>query len=172
MKIKSQISGIICSFFLTMMAVNLSAQNFGYVDTQAIVQEMPEVKEANANIETFRNQLLKKGKDKLEALQTKYVELEKKQGRGEISPLQLEEEGAKLETEKQALIRFEQESQQSILSKSEKLLKPLRDRIQNAIDQVASENGYTYIFDYSTGFVLYADSAADVGNKVRSKLGM
>jgi len=169
MKNNSRLSVIICCFFLT---VSLNAQTLGYVDTQAIVQEMPEVKEANANIETFRNQLMKKGKDKLAALQNKYAELEKKQSRGEISPLQLDEQGAKLESEKQELIKFEQESQQNILSKSEKLLKPLRDRIQSAIDQVAAENGYSYIFDYSTGFLLYADQSVDVGNLVRAKLGM
>lgn len=169
MNTKSQIFILLFSFFA---AFNLSAQKVGYVDTQAIVQEMPSVKEANANIETYRNQLQKKGRDKLSALQNKYMELEKKQGRGEISPLQLEEQAAKLEAEKQELMKFEQESQQSIISKSEKLLTPLREKIQNAIDEVAAENGYLYIFDYSTGFVLYADSSVDVGNLVRAKLGM
>ena len=52
------------------------------------------------------------------------------------------------------------------------MFKPLRDKIQTAIDQVAAENGYAFIFDYSTGFVLYADSSTDVSNLVRAKLGM
>ena len=37
---------------------NLNAQNFAYVNTQEILQTLPAVKEANANIETFRNQLI------------------------------------------------------------------------------------------------------------------
>ena len=44
--------------------------------------------------------------------------------------------------------------------------------LQSAIDAVASENGYAYIFDYSTGFVLYADASTDVSSLVKSKLGL
>lgn len=158
--------------FALFATLSLSAQNFGYVNTQELIQSIPEVKEANSNIETFRNQLQKKGQDMIKNLQTKYAGLEQKRERGELSPKQIETEAEKLRAEEQQIMTFEQESQQQILKKSEDLLQPLRNKIQTAIDQVASENGYTYIFDYSTGFVLYGDQSADVSNLVRAKLGM
>jgi len=133
---------------------------------------MPEVKEANSNIETFRNQLQKKGQDMIKGFQAKYAALEKKRERGELSPKQLEEEALKLGEEEQQIRQFDQDSQQKIVQKSEVLLQPLRTKIQEAIDQVAAENGYAYIFDYSTGFVLYADQSTDVSTLVRAKLGM
>ena len=151
---------------------SLNAQKFGYVNTQELIQSIPEVKEANANIETFTKQLQKKGQDMLKGLQAKYASLEQKQGRGEISRLDLEKEGEKLKAEEQQLIQFEQDSQQKIVAKSETLLTPLREKIQSAIDAVAAENGFVYIFDYSTGFVLYADQSTDVSALVRAKLGM
>ena len=148
----------------------VSAQKFGFVNSQALIQDIPEVKEANSNIETYRNQLQKKGQEMLKSLQTKYQELERQQGQGEISPKQLEEEAAKLKQEEQAILAFEQDSQQKILKKSEALLSPLRDKIQKAIDEVAAENNYDYIFDYSSGFVLYADKSTDVSELVKAKL--
>jgi len=158
--------------FALLSFTGLDAQKFGYVKTQELIQSIPEVKEANANIETFTKQLQKKGQDMLKGLQAKYADLEQKQGRGEISRMDLETEGQKLKEEEAQLIQFEQESQQKIVNKSETLLKPLRNRIQTAIDEVAAENGFAYIFDYSTGFVLYADQSTDVSALVKAKLGM
>jgi outer membrane protein len=157
-------------FFIS--AISMYGQKFGYVDTQVLLMDMPDVKEANSNIETFTTQLQKKGQDMIKALQAKAQDLERKQGQGEISPLQLETEAQKLKDEETAIIKFEQESQQKIMKKREDLLTPLRTRIQTAISNVATENGYAYIFDLSTGFVLYAEKSTDVGTLVKAKLGL
>ena len=153
-------------------ALTMNAQKFGYINSQILIQEIPEVKEANSNIETFRTQLQKKGQEMMQTLQTKAQDLERRRAQGEISPIQLEEEAAKLQQEEQTILAFEQESQQKILKKSEDLLTPIRDRIQKAIDEVASENSFNYIFDSSAGFVLYADESTDVTELVKAKLGM
>lgn len=158
--------------FLLAFAPEANAQKIGYVNTAELIQQIPEVKESNSKIETYKNQLLKKGQEMLTALQGKYQELERKQAAGEISPKQLEVEAQALKAEEAKILEFEQSSQQKILEKNEKLMKPLRDRIQKAIDDVAAENGYTYIFDYSTGFVLYADNSVDVSQLVKAKLGL
>jgi len=151
---KNLITLLLVVFSLT-LSNDVAAQKFGYVNTQDLLQTLPSVKEANVNIDTYRNQLLKKGQEMLQALQGKYQALE--QTRDNYSPVQLEAEIAKLKAEEQ---------------KSESLLKPIRDKIQKAIDDVATENGYTYIFDFSTGFVLYADQSSDVSGLVKAKLGL
>jgi outer membrane protein len=147
-------------------------QKFAYINTQEILSNLPEVQQANSNIETFRNQLISLGQQKLESLQKKYKELEGKQNRGELSPVQLEEESKKLKTEEEQLQKFDQESQQKIMKKSEELLKPIRDKVQKAIDDVAKENGYEFIFDASMGFILYADESTNISDKVKAKLGI
>ncbi len=146
------------------------AQKFAYINTQAILTELPEVKQANANIETYRNQLISLGQKKLEALQKKYQELAQK--KDHYSPIQLEEESAKLKKDEEALQKFDMESQQKIMKKSEELLKPIRDKVQGVIDQVAKEGGYQFVFDASMGFILYADESTDIGASVRAKLGI
>ena len=158
--------------FALVLSLQVQAQKYGYVDTQKIITELPQVKEANANIETYKTQFQKKGQEMLQGLRTKYQDLAKKRERGELSPLQLDEEANRLKEKEGELAKFEQESQKKIYEKSETLLSPIREQIQNAIDAVAAEKGLDYIFDYSTGFVLYADPSTDISDLVRAKLSM
>lgn len=163
---------IILGLFFTFAAFAANAQKFGIVNSQEIIQALPEVKEASANIETFGNQLQKKYQQMITSLQTKYQELERKQAQGEIAPKQLEEEAKLLKEEEMKLAQFEQSSQNQIVEKQNTLMKPIMDKINAAIEEVAKENGYTYIFDGSVGFVLYADESTDVSPLVKAKLGL
>jgi len=163
----------ILTFVLLMSAgLQVQAQKFGYVNSQELIQGMAEVKEANASIETYKAQLQKKGQEMVQSLQSKYQSLEQKKNQGELSPKQLEVEGQGLQSEEVKIAQFEQESQQKIIDKSETLLKPIRDKIQNAINAVANENGYTYIFDASLGMILYAEDSTDVTALIKAKLGL
>ena len=157
---------------MTLTAGIASAQKVGYVDSQALISEMPAVKEANAEIETLKSQMQKKGQAMVTALETKIKDLQGKESRGELSRVQIETESANLQAEQKKIADFEQNSQQQIFKKSEELLGPIQDKIQAAIDMVAKEKGYTYIFDASMGIILYADPTTDVTPLVKAKLGM
>lgn len=157
---------ILISFFV----LTASAQKLAYVNSQMILSEMSEVKQANSNLETFRNQLMNLGQMRVESLQKKYQELELKQQRGELSPKQLEEETAKLKNDEEEIMRFEQDSQRRIREKNEELFQPILEKVQNAIDEVAKEEAYTYVFDSGSGFILYADETTDITVKVLEKI--
>lgn len=150
----------------------VSAQKFGYINSQALLAEMPEVKQADANLEALQKQLQKKGQQMLTSLQSKYQELQRKEQQGELSPKQLEEEAKKLKEQETELAKFEQDMQKQLLEKKETLLAPIIEKVNQAIQDVAAENGYTYIFDASVGVILYADESTDVSSKVKAKLGI
>lgn len=150
----------------------VSAQNFSFVNTADVLQSLPEVKQANSELETYRNQLINLGQKRVETLRSKYADLEQRQAQGNISPVQLEQETAALKDEEQQIMAFEQESQQKIVAKSEELLGPIRDKVQKAIDDVAKENNYSYVFDNSSGFILYGDETVNITSKVKTKLGL
>lgn len=162
----------IVTLTITLLALSLSAQKFGYINSQALIGEIPQVREANAELETIKKQYEKQGQDKVTSLQTKYQALERKQAQGEISPKQLEVEAQALKQEELEIAKFQQDIQQKLYEKSETLLKPIRDKIQTAIDDVANANGYTYIFDRSMGIILYAEESTDISGLVKAKLGM
>ena len=153
---------------MTLGATSVGAQKFGYVDTEVIVAELPQVKEANTNIETLKNQLTKKGQEMIQDLQTKYQDLQTKQN--EISPKLLNEETEKLKQMEADIATFEKESQAKVYAKSQELLAPIQEKINTAIKAVASEMGYQYIFDLRAGNILYADEATNVSKLVAEKL--
>lgn len=162
--------GLVLVAILVMTTAIAHAQKLGYVNSQAILAELPEVKQAEANLEAHKNAMQKKGQQMVQNLQKKYGELQQKEQRGEMSPKQLEEEAKGLKAEEQKIAQYEQQMQQEIMQKQEKLLKPILDKVKAAIDAVATEKGYAYIFDAVGGFILYADEKNDVSALVKAKL--
>ncbi|MDX1684862.1 MAG: OmpH family outer membrane protein [Saprospiraceae bacterium] len=150
----------------------LEAQKFGYVNSQALLAEMPEVKQAEANLDALKKQLQKKGQQMLTDLETKYKELQRKEAQGELSPKQIESEAQKIKEEESKIARFEQDMQQQLMKKQEELMQPVIDKVNTAISNVAEEGGYEYIFDAVGGFILYADESNDVTAQVKAKLGL
>jgi len=164
---------VILSFFLLIsIHFGVNAQKIGFINTQEMLALLPEVKQANSDIEVMKAMFQKKGQDMVQSLQVKYQELQKKQQTGELAPVEIEKQAAFLKIEEGQLGEFEKGSQQKIYEKSEELLKPIQDKVNQAIKDVASENGFLYIFDSSQGLVLYADPTADASKLVKAKLGI
>lgn len=164
LKVTSLLILLSCAAFTT------QAQKFGYLSSASILQDMPEVKQADATLEALQKQLQKKGQGMVEQLQKDYQAAQEKIGRGELSPKQQEEEGAKLEAKQAEIQKFEQDMQKQVQDKRNELMTPILDKINKAIQDVAKENGYTFIFD--EGVLLYKEASGDVTNLVRAKLGM
>jgi len=166
---KLKIVSIASTLFIVFFSItSISAQKFGVVDTEKIISELPEVKQANSNIEALKAQLTKKGQDMLKNLQTKYQALQEKQN--ELSPNQIKLENESIKKDQETLQAFEQESKNKIMKKSEELLSPVQERINEAIKTVATEKELTYIFDLSQGLILYNDDAVDVSTLVVAKM--
>lgn len=168
---KNWIKYLALAVFTLTMSAQLDAQKFGYINSKALLAEMPEVKQANSNLEALQKQLQKRGQQMLQSLQTKYQDLQRKEQQGELSPKQLEEEAKMLKQQEEEIAKFEQDMQKQLVEKENQLLQPILEKVNNAIRKVAADNGYTYIFDASLGFILYADESTDVTNLVKAELG-
>lgn len=155
---------------LIFASVTLQAQKFGYLNSAAILAEMPEVKQAEANLEALQKQLQKKGQSMVEKLQEDYANIQRRIEAGDLSPKQQQEEATKLEERQQEIAEFEQNMMQQIQGKRDELLEPIYERVNNAIQEVAQENDYQFIFDQ--GVLLYYEESQDVSNLVKAKLGL
>jgi outer membrane protein len=166
--------GILLTIAMVVALVSAQAQaKFGFTNSGAILSQMPEVKSAETDIETFGKQLQKQGQTMVEALQNKYQDLAKREKAGELSPKQLNDEQTRLKTDEEAIGKFEQDMQTKVLEKRELKLQPILDKVNKAIADVAKENGYSYIFDASnSAVILYADESTDVTKLVKTKLGI
>lgn len=156
--------------FFTVFVVQAQAQKFAYVNSQELLQDLPEVKAADAEIKTLQQQMQKKGQEMFQSYQAKAMDLQQKRDAGELSPKQLEEEAQKLGADEEAIRSFETEMQTSIMKKQQELLAPIQNKVNTAIEEVAKSEGYTMVFDSSAGGLMYADESVDITSKVKGKL--
>jgi outer membrane protein len=154
---------------LVASTASIQAQKFGFANSQEILGEMPEVKQAEANLEALQQQLQKRLQASIEQLQADYLDIQQKIERGELSPRQQEVEAQTLQERQQKLAGEEQDMVNQIQSKREELLEPIYKRVNDAIAEVAKEKEYTFIFDQAV--LLYYEEAMDVSTDVRTKLG-
>lgn len=161
----------LCAVLAT--ATGLQAQNtvkLGHIDRQALMLMLPERKAAEAKMQEFAKTL----DDRLKAMGQEY--------QTKVTDAQSKAE-TMTKTEQQVAMREIQELEQRIsdaqdkakedLSKQEnELLAPMVDRTNKAIKDVADENHFTYIFDSSTGMVLYTGGGTDIMPLVKAKLGI
>lgn len=159
------------ALFLTVgLASSLTAQKFGYVNSALILAELPAVRAAEADLEALQKQLRKRGQDMVQQFQADVAALEEQVGKGELSPQQQQTEAGKLEKRQQEIGAMEQQMVQDLQDKRTKLLEPIYDSVNEAIEEVAKENGYTFVFDQQV--LLYAIESEDLTAAVKAKLGM
>lgn len=154
----------------TLMVSTGYSQKFGYCNSTALLLEVPEVKEADSELQGFQTQLTKKGQEMVQALQAKADELKRKIDQGTISPKDQETQSAKLAEEEAAISKYEQEVYQKLSTKRQELYQPILDRVNEAMKAVAVENGFVFVFDTNANVLLYADESLDVTKLVKEKL--
>ncbi|NNE29357.1 MAG: OmpH family outer membrane protein [Saprospiraceae bacterium] len=146
------------------------AQKYGYVNSQQILAEMPDVKQMEANLEALGSQLQKKGEQMLVTYKQKEENAIREKEKGTLSPVQEETLLKELQTTQGEIMKFEQEMQNKIVEKRNELLGPIYEKINTAIKDVAADQGYSMIFDSQV--LLYAEETVNITTEVKSKLGI
>ncbi len=106
----------------------------------------------------------------VEKLQTDYATVQQKMERGELSPKDQETEAARLKTMEEEVGKFEQDMMKQLQTKRDELLQPIYSKVNQAINDVAKENGFQFIFDQ--GVLLFAEESQNIGPLVKTKLGI
>lgn len=156
--------------FLVIALQTSQGQNFCYVNSQAILAEMPEVKQADTTLETLQKTLQQQLQASADKLQADYLAIQQKVEKGELAPTQQEEEAKKLQELQSQLSVDEQYMVTQIQNKRQELLEPIYAKVNNAISAVAKEKGYKMVFDQ--GVLLYVSETLDVSQLVKAKLGL
>ena len=145
----------------SMITMSAQAQKFGFIDSDAILIEMPKVKQARANLEVLQKQLQTKGQNMVTDFQTKVAALQDKSQKGLITPKDAADEEKKLLKKQEEIQAFEQDMIRQLQEREQKELQPILNEVNDAIKAVAKENGYQFIFEKKT--LLYYEDAMDVG---------
>ncbi len=156
--------------FLTTAVAFSQAPKFGYVNSQELLAEMPEIKQADSELDTYQKQLITKGQEMMKSLETEYQAYVESAKQGLLSQVQVQQKEAALSTKQQDIQAYEQEVQQKLATKREVLYKPILDKVKGAIETYGKENGFTMIFDTSTGTLLHASESDNLIEQIKAKL--
>ncbi|MDE5806141.1 MAG: OmpH family outer membrane protein [Paramuribaculum sp.] len=145
------------------------AQKFGMVDTQSLIQALPEVKEVQTQLEAS----VKKYSDEENNL---HAEREKKikefQEMDQNTPDAIKQRRVEeIQGLEQKIAEFRQTAQQDLQRQQEQLMAPIQQKIMTAIQSVGTEGGYTMIFENGISLFTGKD-VVDVTPQVKTKLGV
>ena len=142
-----------------MSGVAQAQVKIAHVNTAEVLDAMPDKAKAEKDLEKYYGELQNQLQNMAKEYQTKLQDYEANQGT--MSNL------VKQSKEKEIV------DLQEFEGKRAELLAPILDKIQNAINAVGKEKGYTYILDLATGAAVYVGTdAVDCTPAVKAKLGV
>ncbi|GAA4040139.1 hypothetical protein GCM10022409_27490 [Hymenobacter glaciei] len=160
----------------TLAATSAQAQaplKIGYTDVQYVLAQMPESKQIESELKTYNSQLEAQLKSKYAEYQSKGEAYQK--AAGTMTDVVKADKEKELQGLQQSIQEFQQSAQQSLQQKQQTLLKPALDKLQKNIDLVATENGFTYVFNSDGGgspLLLHAPKEGDISDLVLKKMGI
>ena len=157
-----------CLFAFGGSAVAQKNIKLGHINSQELLQIMPgrdsvqnvlqsELTELESTLQAMRTELEKLYND-YQANQSGWTELIRSTKQREIQDM-----GARMQ-------EFQENAQKQLQDREAALTKPIVDRAKKAIEDVAREGGYTYIFDGAA--LLYSQDSEDIMPLVKKKLGL
>jgi len=151
----------------------VQAQKFAYVDSQYILENIPEFAEAQAQLDELSNQWQKE-------LETKFAEVDKMYKDYQAQLVLLPEDMKKkkeqeiMDKEKEAknLQRQRYGKDGDLFKKRQELVKPIQEKVYNAIQEIATNSNYAVIFDKSGSLtMMFANPKYDISDDVLDNLG-
>lgn len=150
------------------------AQKFGYIDTEYIMNKMPEYKKANETMNQFAEKWTKD-------LQAKYADVEKMKQKFQQEEILLT---ADMKKEKLAEIDKKEEELKTLnnnifglngqlFQKKKEILKPILDEIYKTSEKIARKYKLSFIFDKASDMsMFYADPRHDYTDFIIEELGL
>lgn len=155
---------------------NLFAQNpikLGHIDSRLVFAAMPESDSASKQLEREAAVM----QQTLEELQVefnrKFEEYQRLSNDPNTSRVIINTKEEELQSLNQRSQTFQQQAEQSIAEKRQQLFQPIQEKAIKAVNEVAAENGFTYIFDTAGGVIVYSGpESQDILSLVKTKLGL
>ena len=164
---------ILIAFSFT-MAATVQAQRYAIIDTRYILDKLPDYRSAQKNLDDIASGWQKEI-DKQEAdLNKMYVDFESEK-------VMLSEDLRKKREDqlfvKEKTLRDLQRQrfgfEGDLFKKRQELIKPIQDKVYNAVQKLAVQRGYDFILDKSEGItVIFADPKLEKSEDVLRELGV
>jgi outer membrane protein len=161
-------------FFLTFGLNFVNAQRFGYIDTDFILNKMPEYGKAQEEINQLSEAWEKEIQDMSKKVESMYSDLQAEQV---LLTNDMKKERTSAIQKKEAELK---EYQKKVFGfgglfflKKQELIKPIQDKVWDAVDKVAKQNNLAIVFDKAGELVMiYTDPRYDYTDFVLDELGL
>ncbi len=154
-------------------AFGAQAQKFAYVDSEYILQNIPEYNDALAQIDEISVQWQQELEAKFAAIDKMYKDYqsesvllpEEMKRKREDAIIQAEKDAKELQKK-----RFGKDG--DLFKKRQELIKPIQDKVFSAIESVAKARNLAMVFDKAGGVtVMWADAKYDISDDVLEEMG-
>jgi len=159
---------LIATVVLFSISNQAEAQKYGHVNSNEILEAMPGIDSLEIKLKAYQEELQTMYESMVTELQQKKDKYDREVGT--MSPTVRQIRESELETMANNLQMFQSKAPEDLEDKQYELAKPFQDAIQNAINKVAKDHGYAYIFD--TKILLYYGNGDDITPLVKKELGI
>lgn len=143
---------------------------FGHINSMELMQAMPETDSAQAQLQAYAAEL--ENTIKLMQTELENKQMEYRNGQSQWSDLIRATKERELQDMYARTQEFMNQADEDYKAKSQSLLAPITEKAKQAIDEVAKEGKYNYIFDTSSGVVLYGAEGDNIMELVKKKMGL
>jgi outer membrane protein len=164
---------ILLAAILCTLGFGANAQKFAYVNTDYILDNIPEYADAQAQLDELSIQWQKD-------IEAKFAEIDKMyksfQNEAVLLPEDMkkkrEDDIIKKEKEAKDLQKKRFAKDGDLFKKRQELIKPIQEKVYNAIEDISSTENYAVVFDKSSNATLiYTNPKYDISEQVLDKLG-
>ena len=164
---------IIVTCWLLLATVS-NAQRYAVIDSKYILDKLPEYKEAQKLLDQFSEQWQQEIDQKQTLVDKMFKEYDAEQVMlSDVLKKKREDELYNKEKELRDLQKKRFGFEGDLFKKRQELIKPIQDRVYNAVQKLAVEKQYDFILDKSEGItVIFADPKLDKSADIIRNLGV
>lgn len=160
-------------FLCSWNSIAQTTLKLGHIDSRLVFAAMPESDSAQKQIEREVAVIQKTVEELQVEFNKKYEDYTKLANDPNTSALILRTKEEELQSIQQRSQTFQEQAEQTISQKRAELFQPIQNKAIKAVNDVAAENGFTYIFDAASGALVYTSpDSQDILPLVKAKLGI
>lgn len=171
--IKSAFLILTATFLFANVCVIGQSQKYAYVDTQYILDNIPEFQDAQDELD----EISKKWQKEIETDYAKVSEMyQKYQAESVLLPEDIKKKREADIVNKEKAVKDLQRkyfgSEGELFKKRQELVQPIQEKVYNAIESIATTQNYSFVFDKSGGMtLLYGNPKYDISDDVLDEVG-
>ncbi len=154
-------------------ALTSFAQRYAFVDTEYILNNIPEYKDAQQQLDDISAKWQQEIEQRFQKIDQLYKEF---QADAALMPEDMKKQREEEIIQKEKQVRQLQQKRfgenGDLHKKRQELIKPIQEKVFNAIEEIANDKNYAFVFDKSNNpKILFADPRYNISDEVLDKMG-